>query len=82
MWAMWDFFKGLIEECGMNEETEQTLRELIENKNYFGVEAMTDNPALIRLPKLFGSQEILKEAKRLTSNEKSPQCHHPPGAAL
>ena len=65
------FFKGLIEECGMNEETEQTLRELIENKNYFGVEAMTDNPALIRLPKLFGSQEILKEAKRLTSNEKA-----------
>ncbi|WP_455390981.1 ATP phosphoribosyltransferase regulatory subunit [Frisingicoccus sp.] len=65
------FFKGLIEECGMNEETEQTLRELIENKNYFGVEAMTDNPALIRLPKLFGSQEILKEAKRLTSNMKA-----------
>ena len=65
------FFKGLIEECGMNEETEQTLRELIENKNYFGVEAMTDNPALIRLPKLFGSQEILKEAKRLTSNRKA-----------
>ena len=65
------FFKGLIEECGMNEEKEQTLRELIENKNYFGVEAMTDNPALIRLPKLFGSQEILKEAKRLTSNMKA-----------
>lgn len=65
------FFKGLIEECGMNEETEQTLRELIENKNFFGVEAMTDNPALIRLPKLFGSQDILKEAKRLTSNMKA-----------
>lgn len=62
------FFKGLIEESGMDEETEQTLRELIENKNFFGVEAMTDNQALVQLPKLFGSQDILKEAKRLTSN--------------
>lgn len=62
------FFKGLIEEAGMDEEKTQELRELIENKNFFGVEAMTGNPALIQLPKLFGSQEILKEAKRLTSN--------------
>lgn len=65
------FFKGLIEEAGMDEEKTQDLRELIENKNYFGVEAMTDNQALVRLPKLFGSQEILKEAKRLTSNMKA-----------
>lgn len=65
------FFKGLIEEAGMGEEKTQDLRELIENKNYFGVEAMTGNPALIQLPKLFGSQEILKEAKRLTSNMKA-----------
>ena len=65
------FFKGLIEEAGMDEEKTQELRELIENKNFFGVDAMTDNPALIRLPKLFGSQDILKEAKRLTSNMKA-----------
>lgn len=65
------FFKGLIEEAGMDEEKTQDLRELIENKNYFGVEAVTDNQALVRLPKLFGSQEILKEAKRLTSNMKA-----------
>jgi ATP phosphoribosyltransferase regulatory subunit len=65
------FFEGLIEEAGMDEEKAQKLRELIENKNFFGVEAMTDNPALIRLPKLFGSQDILKEAKRLTSNMKA-----------
>ncbi len=65
------FFEGLIEEAGMDAEKAQDLRELIENKNFFGVEAMTGNPALIRLPKLFGSQEILKEAKRLTSNMKA-----------
>ncbi|MFR0987102.1 MAG: ATP phosphoribosyltransferase regulatory subunit [Frisingicoccus sp.] len=32
------FFKGLIEEAGMDEEKTQELRELIENKNFFGVE--------------------------------------------
>ena len=55
----------------MDEEKAQKLRELIENKNYFGVEALTDNKALIQLPKLFGSQDILKEAKRMTSNMES-----------
>lgn len=65
------FFNGLIKEAGMDEEKAQKLRELIENKNYFGVEALTDNKALIQLPKLFGSQDILKEAKRLTSNMES-----------
>ena len=62
------FFKGLVAETGMDEEKTQKLRELIENKNFFGVEAMTDNRALIQLPKLFGSQEILDKAKQLTSN--------------
>ena len=65
------FFNGLIKEAGMDEEKAQKLRELIENKNYFGVEALTDNKALIQLPKLFGSQDILKEAKRMTSNMES-----------
>lgn len=33
-----DFFAGLIEEAGLLEEAEEELRELIANKNYFGVE--------------------------------------------
>ena len=33
-----DFFRGLIEEADIEEEIEWKLRELIENKNYFGVE--------------------------------------------
>lgn len=65
------FFNGLIKEAGMDEEKAQVLRELIENKNFFGVEALTDNPALIQLPKLFGSEEILEKAKTLTANEES-----------
>ncbi len=35
-----DFFRGLLEEAGMDEEMEERLRELIENKNYFGVEEL------------------------------------------
>lgn len=65
------FFKGLIKETGMDEERAQELRELVENKNFFAVEALTDNPAMIQLPRLFGSKEILEEAKCLTANEES-----------
>ena len=35
-----EFFRGLTEEAGMDEETHEKLRELIENKNYFGVEEL------------------------------------------
>ncbi len=62
------FFNGLIEEAGMDDEKTNTIRELIENKNDFAVRKLTDNLALIQLPKLFGSKAILTEAKRLTSN--------------
>ena len=33
-----DFFRGLMEAAGLNEEEEETIRELIANKNFFGVE--------------------------------------------
>ena len=32
------FFAGLVDEAGLSAETEQTLRALIEDKNFFGVE--------------------------------------------
>ena len=63
--------KGLIEEAGIDKETEQQLRERIENKNYFGVEELTDNEALIQLPKLFGSGDILARAEELTGNPRA-----------
>ncbi|MCM1257193.1 MAG: ATP phosphoribosyltransferase regulatory subunit [Roseburia sp.] len=33
-----DFFLGLVEAAGLDEEDEEELRELISNKNYFGVD--------------------------------------------
>ncbi|MFQ9515398.1 MAG: ATP phosphoribosyltransferase regulatory subunit [Eubacterium sp.] len=74
-----DFYKGLLQECGFDEETEQELRFRIENKNNFGVEELLDSQkitgdlknAFLKLPQLFGSAEVLEMAKNLTSNNKA-----------
>lgn len=71
-----DFFKGIIEEAGIEEEDSSTLRELISIKNFFGVEELVSSlsigqevkEVLLRLPQLFGSIEILDEAKKLAQN--------------
>jgi ATP phosphoribosyltransferase regulatory subunit len=71
-----DFFKGILEEAGIDEEIEVELRELISIKNYFGVEELVSNLSVkeelkevfLKLPQMFGSIEILEEAKALTDN--------------
>lgn len=72
-----EFFRGLLEEAGMDEETGESLRELIENKNYFGVEellmAQTVSEELktvfLKLPELFGSLEQIQVVRSLTANQ-------------
>lgn len=72
-----DFFKGLIEEAEIEEEIEWKLRELIENKNYFGVEELLEGENIakeniavfLKLQELFGSAEKLTEARALTKNK-------------
>ena len=71
-----DFFKALVDDSGMSEETIQELRQLISNKNYFGVEELLKgqnlseslSEAFAELPQMFGSVEVLEKAKKLTSN--------------
>ena len=71
-----EFYRGLVEESGMNEETQEQLRILIENKNYFGVEELLKGQSLdenlsktfAELPQMFGSAEVLEKAKSLTTN--------------
>ena len=71
-----DFYRGLLEEAHMDEETQDQLRELIENKNYFGVEELlseqTMSPELkrlfLKLPELFGDIDQIRLAKSMTSN--------------
>lgn len=71
-----EFFKGLAEEAGMDEEVQEALRELIENKNYFGVEELVNAQNIseelklgfLKLPELFGSLENIQTARTLTKN--------------
>ncbi|MEG1847392.1 MAG: ATP phosphoribosyltransferase regulatory subunit [Lachnospiraceae bacterium] len=74
-----DFFKGLCEEVGLNEETEWQLRELIANKNYFGAEellhasqvAQEKIAVILKVTDMFGAKEALREASALVHNERS-----------
>ncbi|MDY3747376.1 MAG: ATP phosphoribosyltransferase regulatory subunit [Lachnospiraceae bacterium] len=73
------FFKALMEEACIDEETEEQIRILIENKNYFGIEDLLDKlniedelkEVIKRLPKWFGSVDIIREARAMTKNEKA-----------
>lgn len=77
-----DFFQGLVEEAGMDEETESRIKELIEEKNYFGVEEILDGfsmpeqikTAFLKLQELFGTVEKLEEAKKLSSSPRSQKA--------
>ena len=71
-----DYYKAIFAQTGMSQEEEEELRELISQKNYFGVEELVKSKhmdkslakALSQLPQLFGSAEILEKAKVLTDN--------------
>ncbi len=71
-----NYFKSLIRDSGISGETEMRLRELVSQKNEFGVEELVCEqmiPAKIgkaftALPQLFGSAEVLDRAAALTDN--------------
>ncbi|MFU0826557.1 MAG: ATP phosphoribosyltransferase regulatory subunit [Lachnoclostridium sp.] len=74
-----DFFRGLIEEAGFDEEEENQLRILIEKKNMFGVEEIISSKNInadlktvfLTLPELFGTVDKLKRARELTKNPRA-----------
>ncbi|MBQ7588812.1 MAG: ATP phosphoribosyltransferase regulatory subunit [Lachnospiraceae bacterium] len=71
-----EFFKGLCGEYGIDEENELLLREMINDKNYFGTRDILDSLEISddvkdifsRIPELFGGIDILKEAESYVSN--------------
>lgn len=77
-----EFYRGLVEEAGMNETTQEQLRVLIENKNYFGVEELLSAQIMreelkdifLKLPELFGDIEQIRLAKTMTSNPKAQKA--------
>ena len=74
-----DFFNGIVEETGVDDDTKEKLHELIEIKNFFGVEELisdTDIPedkkkVFLSFSELFGSLDMLDRAAALTSNKKA-----------
>lgn len=74
-----DYYKSVLAHTGMTEEEEEELRELISQKNYFGVEELVKEKkfdrslanVLIQLPQMFGASEVLKKARELTDNEQA-----------
>ncbi len=73
------YYNALIEEAGLTSSVESKIRELCENKNYYGVaEALycCDIDENLRkafevLPELVGGVEILEKAKKYAPNEKA-----------
>ena len=73
-----DFFQSLIEDAALNEEEEERVRELINNRNYFGLEEYLDGiqvkrsskEALVALGDLYGGVERLAQARNFAPNSK------------
>ena len=73
-----DFFQSLIEDACLDEEAELRVRELINNRNYFGVEEFLDSIQVKRsskesfsaLNELVGGIDILAQAKNIAPNSK------------
>ena len=71
-----EFFKSLLKEAGVDEETEQELKKLITNKNNFGVETLLEEFQMEEslagvfksLPQMFGGVDILDKAQSMTKN--------------
>ena len=65
-----DFFQSLIEDASLDEEAEERVRELIGNRNYFGVEEFLDSiqakrsskEAFSALNELIGGIDILEKS--------------------
>lgn len=77
-----DFLQSIMDEANISEELESQIRELINNRNYFGVDEVlsnTDVSSRIReifamLPELVGGNEVLEIAKKYVPNAKAKEA--------
>lgn len=77
-----EFYKGLIEECGIKGEEADRLTSLIDNKNMLALELflnklnVSDNTKtfLKKLPLLYGDSSMLDEAYSIANNSKSKKA--------
>lgn len=77
-----EYFRGLMEEAGASKEEEDTIRDFIQIRNFFGlseyvehldIPAKTAN-ALRRFDQLFGNQEALDLAESFTDNRRAREA--------
>lgn len=74
-----EFFKGLIAEAGLDEATENKIRDYIQSKNFFGLSEFVSKlgipenmkKAFASFDMLFGGMEMLEEARKLVNNQQS-----------
>lgn len=74
-----EYFKGLCEEAGLDEETEYDLRDCISGKNYFAAQELLVGRGvaepyqgrLLRVADMFGNMCSLTEAKEMVNNPRS-----------
>lgn len=74
-----EYFKGLCEEAGLDEETELDLRACISGKNYFAAQELINErnvvepyrSILLKVADMFGNMTSLDEAKSLVKNQRS-----------
>ena len=72
-----DYFKALAQDSGLGEERIEEIRQLISNKNFFGMSELLEGSntpeairnAFVKMPQLFGGPEILDEAEKYAVNE-------------
>lgn len=74
-----EYYKGICEEAGIDDETEEIIREQIVQKNYFAAEnVMTERgipdkykDLIVKVSEFIGSDEALNLAEGQVSNERS-----------
>lgn len=71
-----DFFKGILEEAKLDPESADEIRDLVHNRNFFGLESLikeldvSENvkKGLLSFDHLFGGCEMLEHARGLVTN--------------
>lgn len=74
-----EYFKGLCQEAGLDEDTEYDLRTCISGKNFFAAQELLEErkvkepyrSVLLKVADMFGSMTSLSEARTLVHNERS-----------
>lgn len=74
-----EYFKGLCEEAGLDEETEMDLRACISGKNYFAAQELLEErgvsepyrSSLLKVADMFGNMCSLSDAGKLVHNTRS-----------